>query len=102
MLSPREAIIFEATMSRLRIKPSENEHFRTAEDAPSRPPTSGGLLTVIEVARELRCSKAHVHNLINGRVSGVKPLPAIPLGRRRIVRRESLNEWIATNERSLA
>ena len=61
-----------------------------------------GLLTVTEVARELRCSRAHVHNLINGRVSGVKPLPAIPLGRRRIVRRESLNEWIATNERSLA
>jgi excisionase family DNA binding protein len=65
-------------------------------------PTINRVLTVAEVARELRCSKAHVHNLINGRVSGVKPLPAIPLGRRRIVRRESLNDWIASNERHLA
>jgi excisionase family DNA binding protein len=63
--------------------------------------TSHDVLTVSEVADELRCSRAHVHNLINGRVSGVKPLPAIPLGRRRIVRRESLNEWIASNERQL-
>ena len=64
-------------------------------------PTSA-ILTIREVAQELRCSKAHVHNLINGRVRGVKALPAIPLGRRRIVRRESLNEWIASNERELA
>ena len=63
--------------------------------------TSHDVLTVSEVADELRCSRAHVHNLINGRVSGVKPLPAIPLGRRRTVRRESLNEWIASNERQL-
>lgn len=65
-------------------------------------PPINSVLTVAEVARELRCSKAHVHNLINGRISGVKPLPAIPLGRRRIVRRESLNEWIESNERRLA
>lgn len=34
------------------------------------------VLTVPEVARELRCSKAHVHNLINGKVSGARPLPS--------------------------
>ena len=57
------------------------------------------VLTVIEVARELRCSKAHVHNLILGKVQGVTPLPAMLLGRRRLVRRASLNAWMETNER---
>jgi excisionase family DNA binding protein len=60
------------------------------------------ILTVPEVAIRLRVSKAHVHNLINGRVSGVRPLPAIPFGRRRLVRRASLESWMKTNERLLA
>ncbi len=45
------------------------------------------ILTVCEVASELRCSKAHVHNLITGKVPGVPILPALHLGRRRLVRR---------------
>jgi excisionase family DNA binding protein len=60
------------------------------------------VLTVVEVACFLRCSKAHVHNLINGKVSGVPPLPSVFLGRRRLVRRESLNLWITQNERGVA
>jgi excisionase family DNA binding protein len=56
------------------------------------------ILTVGEVARELRVSKAHVHNLINGKVHGVEPLPSIKLGRRRLIRRSSLNEWLGVNE----
>jgi len=65
---------------------------------------AGGLteiLTAGEVARELRCSKAHVHNLINGKVPGALPLPAVTLGRRRLVRRASLNEWLRANEHTL-
>jgi excisionase family DNA binding protein len=60
------------------------------------------ILTVSEVAQALRCSKAHVHNLINGKVQGVSPLPSLRLGRRRIVRRESLSSWIERNERSVS
>jgi excisionase family DNA binding protein len=60
------------------------------------------VLTVPEVADLLRCSKAHVHNLINGKVHGTQPLPSIALGRRRLVRRESLNSWIERNERGAA
>jgi excisionase family DNA binding protein len=60
---------------------------------------SHGVLTVPEVAVELRCSKAHVHNLINGKVHDAQPLPSVRIGRRRLVRRTSLNEWIASNER---
>ena len=61
--------------------------------------THDEILTVAEVAIELRCSKAHVHNAINGKVSGVSPLPAIPMGRRKLVRRSALERWKRANER---
>ena len=35
------------------------------------------ILTITEVAIMLRCSKAHVCNVINGKVKGVTRLPAI-------------------------
>ena len=57
-----------------------------------------GVLTVTEVARELRCSKAHVCNLINGRVRGARPLPSLRLGRRRLILRTSLDSWVHANE----
>jgi excisionase family DNA binding protein len=63
-----------------------------------RASTSHDVLTVPEVADELRCSKAHVHNLINGKVRGARPLPALRLGRRRVVRRAGLEDWIKSNE----
>jgi excisionase family DNA binding protein len=56
------------------------------------------ILTVAEVAAELRCSKAHVYNAIAGKVSGVSPLPAILMGRRKLVRRAALEQWKTTNE----
>lgn len=58
------------------------------------------ILTVPEVARDLRCSTAHVYNVINGIVRGVSPLPSISMGRRRLVRRSSLEEWKRFNERA--
>lgn len=57
------------------------------------------ILTVAEVAAELRCSRAHVHNAINGKVAGVSPLPAIHMGRRKLVRRSALECWKRANER---
>lgn len=63
---------------------------------------NASVLTVREVAVALRCSKAHVHNLINGRVAGTSPLPAIQLGRRRIVRAEALFAWLRANENTAA
>ena len=56
------------------------------------------ILTVPEVARELRCSKSHVYKLIRGEVDGVTPLSAITLGTRRLVRRCSLERWKQENE----
>jgi hypothetical protein len=67
----------------------------------SRPgPREHGILTVIEVAAELRCSKAHVHHLITGTVPGVRPLPSLWLGRRRLILRTSLEEWLRTSEQN--
>src|SRR5436305_6962763 len=60
------------------------------------------LMTVVEVAQALRCSKAHIHNLIGGRVRGLPPLPAIHLGRRSLVRRTSLEQWLERNESPIA
>lgn len=60
---------------------------------------TSAVLTVPEVAIMLRCSKAHVHNLINGRVRGADALPALRLGRRSLVLKSSLEEWIKTTER---
>jgi excisionase family DNA binding protein len=55
-------------------------------------------LTIREVAADLRCSTAHVYKLVNGTVAGVTPLPAIRLGRRRLVRRSALECWKTQNE----
>jgi len=56
------------------------------------------LLTLNEVARELRCSKAHVSKATEGRVRHTSPLPTVRLGRRKLVRREALEAWIEENE----
>ncbi|MCE5306109.1 MAG: excisionase family DNA-binding protein [Acidobacteriales bacterium] len=56
------------------------------------------ILTVAEVAAELRCSKAHVYNTIAGKVEGISSLPAISMGRRRLVRRAALEQWKELNE----
>ncbi len=56
------------------------------------------ILSITEVALNLRCSKAHVYNAINGKIIGVSRLPAIPMGRRKLVRRSSLESWKISNE----
>jgi excisionase family DNA binding protein len=56
------------------------------------------LLTMAEVATALHCSKAHVCNLVAGRVRDCQPLPAVHMGRRLLVRREALMGWIVASE----
>ena len=56
------------------------------------------VLTLREVAQVLRCSKAHVCKIVNGQVAGTPQLPAITLGRRKLVRRATLLSWLAENE----
>jgi|SRR5437773_11166921 len=56
------------------------------------------ILTLPEVAQLLRCSKAHLSNLLNGRVPGARPLPHVSVGRRKLIRRESLEHWLNDTE----
>ena len=65
-------------------------------------PVGDEILTIAEVAAELRCSKAHVGKAIKGQVKNVTPLPAIAMGRRRLIRRSALEEWKQANERAPA
>ena len=39
---------------------------------------SEGILTALEIAAELRCSKAQVYRLMNGEIDGLTPLPTLP------------------------
>jgi excisionase family DNA binding protein len=57
------------------------------------------VLTIEEVAQVLRCSKAHVYNIIAGRVRGVDPLPVLALGRRRLVLRSTLEQWQSDSQK---
>lgn len=56
------------------------------------------ILTIREVAEVLRCSKAHVCNVLRGRVQGLPRLTHFSLGRRKLVRREWLETWMEENK----
>jgi hypothetical protein len=56
------------------------------------------ILTAEEVAQELRCSRTQVYRLLNGLVKDVPKLPYISLGRKKVIRRSSFEDWKQTNE----
>jgi excisionase family DNA binding protein len=58
------------------------------------------LLTLAEAAVQLRCSKAHVSKLVNGKVRGAAPLPAVHLGRRILIRLAALDAYARAHERA--
>ena len=62
-----------------------------AKDAP--------ILTINDVASILRCSKTHVSHVLAGKVAGIRRLTHIAMGRRKLVRREWLDQWMESNKR---
>jgi excisionase family DNA binding protein len=56
--------------------------------------TAPDALTISEAADAIRVSRRHLQNLCQ---KGEGP-PIIHLGRRRIIRREALNQWLAERE----
>lgn len=56
------------------------------------------ILTLHEVAQILRCSKTHVSNVINGKVAGVPKLTHLAMGRRKLIRRSWLDQWMEANK----
>ena len=67
-------------------------------DAAASLRTVNSVLTLAEVASELRCSKAHMSHIVNGKVAGLPPLPVARIGRRVLIRREALLKWLWTVE----
>jgi hypothetical protein len=57
------------------------------------------VLTIAEVAAILRCSKNHVSNVLNGKVAGLPTLTHFVMGRRKLVRREWLSEWMERHKK---
>ncbi len=56
-----------------------------------------GALTIAEAADALRVSLRHLQNLLR---QGDGP-PVVHLGRRLIIRREALNQWLVAREASV-
>jgi hypothetical protein len=56
------------------------------------------VLTIRDVAQILQCSKAHVANVIQGKVQGVPRLAHMSVGRRKIIRREWLEKWMEASK----
>ncbi len=66
---------------------------------PSDVPDSRPLLTLGETAELVRCSKAHLSNVVSGKVKGLPRLPVVRIGRRLLVRRDALALWLKEVER---
>lgn len=52
------------------------------------------VMTLQQTAAYLRISKAHLSNVINGKVPDVPPLRSFRVGRRVLIRREWVDEWM--------
>ena len=57
-------------------------------------PASPPILNLAEAAKLVRCSRAHLCNVISGKVRGIPHLPTVRIGRRVLFRRESLEQWL--------
>ncbi len=58
----------------------------------AKQPTS--VMTLQQAASYLQISKAHLSNVINGKVSGVQPVRCFRMGRRILIKREWIEEWL--------
>ena len=52
------------------------------------------ILNLAQAAAYLRISKAHLSNVLRGKVAGVPPVRSFRLGRRILIKRAWLEEWL--------
>ena len=52
------------------------------------------VLSLKQAASYLQISKAHLSNVINGKVAGVPPVRSFRAGRRVLFKREWIDEWL--------
>jgi len=67
---------------------------RTILPSTSNATECSGVLTLNQAAHYLRMSRAHLSNLINGRVPGVPRLRHARPGRRILIKREWADDWL--------
>src|SRR5207249_4347848 len=83
------------------LRVEESAMYETARVNPApTPPAENCILTIDEVAEILRCSKTHVSNALNGKIRGTPRLTHFSIGRRKLIRRTWLEEWIEANKSS--
>lgn len=75
------------------IRLSRANHMTSADHA-------SPVMTLAEAARKLRCSKAHMSNVVNGKVPHLPPLPVLRIGRRVLIRHEALVSWMRQAEQA--
>ena len=63
-------------------------------DAHPPPEDRPTVMTLTQAAEYLQVSKAHLSNVINGKVLGIAPVRSFRLGRRVLIRREWIDEWL--------
>ena len=63
---------------------------------------SSSVMSLKDAADYLRVSKAHLSNVINGKVLGVPPVRFFRLGRRILIKREWIDEWLNSTARAAA
>lgn len=56
-------------------------------------------MTLRQAAAYLQISKAHLSNVINGKVTGLAPVRTRRVGRRILIKREWIDEWLESAER---
>jgi len=58
--------------------------------------TQTPVMTLKQAAAYLQISKAHLSNVINGKVPGVQPVRFFRMGRRILIKREWVEQWLET------
>ena len=73
---------------------------RICDGVPGR--LEGPVLSLAQAADYLQISKAHLSNVINGKVPGLTPVRSFRLGRRVLIKREWIDEWLESAQQRAA
>jgi excisionase family DNA binding protein len=64
--------------------------------------TTSPIMSLKEAADYLHVSKSHLSHVLSGRVPGVPPVRSFRLGRRILIRREWIDQWLEATARKAA
>jgi len=64
--------------------------------------TESPVMNLRQAAAYLQVSKAHLSNVIQGKVFGVPPVRCFRVGRRVLIKREWIDEWLETADHQVA